>query len=470
MKSTAASGQGVRNRGRPVFTRDRAAAITAAIRMNGPAGERLHAPVLFMILVLIGSAVLFARNPIAIAHASMYAEDGVWTSLIYQTGGFAGYLNARPDYLMIGNMALLHTSITINHLIFGQNNITHLPAVIAVVSYVFFAAVAVLPAVALKSYLPLSLRLLLGALLLLLPVGLSAHEIFGRVVNTGFAFVFVATMIILWRETFRSVPFRAEILALDAVILVCCATNPIAIGIAGVYLAFRLAVVRGRSMNDWLLAAGLLPIAIVNAIGIITVPTSQGEGALSIGGFLYTGVARPLLYPLIFPWYDHLSHPVTVILGSLLIGLFLVGLRLTPHKTGLGLVLFAAALTTVATALQRPGFAAHLSGYASSFPDRYYFAQNLLVLTAVVWTADACLRSAAPRMKTAGRAIVAVLMLIYGLHPQYLFDWKMKPVNPTFEEQLRQGQTLENDSEFMKVDIFPANWAALYPARFRPEP
>lgn len=442
--------------------------------MTVPARERLHSPILFMALVLIGSAILFARNPIALVHASMYAEDGVWTSLIYQNGGFASYLSGREDYLIIGNMILLHIAIIANHVIFGADNINHLPEVIAVVSYVFFAAVAALPAVALKSYLSLSSRIFLSVLLLLLPVGPSAHEIFGRVVNAGFAFVFIATMIILWRETFRSVPFRAEVLALDAVVLVCCATNPIAIGIAGAYLAFRLATVGSRSVNDWLLAGGLLPIVIVNAVGIITIPNNQGEGVLSIAGFLYTGVARPLLYPLVFPWYSHLSHWATLIFGTLLIVLFFVGWRLTRYKTGLGFVLFAAALTTLAVAVQRPGFAEHLSGYASSFPDRYYHAQNLLVLTAVVWTADACLRSAATHLRAAGGAMAAALMLIYALQPGHVFDFygprQMTPVEPTFEEQLRQGRTLEDNSELMQVDIFPVGWSALYPVRFRPQP
>jgi hypothetical protein len=281
-------------------------------------------------------------------------------------------------------------------------------------------------------------------------------------------------MIILWRETFQSVPFRAEVIALDAAVLLCCATNPVAMGIVAPYLIFRFGTVGGRSVNDWLLVAGLFPIAIVNTVGILTVPSNQGEGALTISGFLYTGLARPLLYPLIFPWYGHLTHLATVILSALLIALFWAGWRLTPHKAGLGFVLFAAALTTLAVAVQRPGFAAHLSRYASSFPDRYYYAQNLFVLTAVVWTADAFVRSAAIRLKATGGAMTAALMLIYVLHPEYVFDFygprQMEPVEPTFLQQLRQGRTVEHNPALMEVSIFPSGWSTQYPVKFRPGP
>jgi hypothetical protein len=450
------------------------AALERGIRMNASAGEKFLAPVLFVALVLVGSVVVFARNPIALAHASMYAEDGVWTSLIYQEGGFASYLSGRGDYFVVGNMMLAHLAVTLNHLIFGTDNISRLPEVIAVVSYVFFAVVAALPVIALKSYLSLPARLLLSILVLLLPVGPSANEIFGRIVNTGFAFTFIAAMLILWRETFRAAPFRGQVLALDAIILVCGATNPIAIGITGAYLAFRLATVRGRSINDWLLAAGLLPIAIVNAVGIITVPNDQAVGVVTATGLVYTAMARPLLYPLIFPWYGHLTHVATLILSVLLIALFWAGWRLTPYKSGLGFVLFAAALTTLVIAIQRPGYVVYLSGYASSYPDRYYYAQNFLVLTAVVWTADALLRSAGRRMKAAGTALAAALLLIVAFHPKQVFAFyglrQMAPVVPTFEQQLLQGRTLEHIPGFMQVDIFPAGWSARYPVKFRPEP
>ena len=442
--------------------------------MNVSARQWFESPVFFMALVLVGSAVIFARNPVAIVYASMYAEDGIWTSLIYQEGGFASYLNGREDYLVVGNMMLLHIAVLINHLIFGTENITRLPEVIAAVSYGFFAVVAALPVVALKSYLSLPARLLLSFLILFLPVGPSAHEIFGRVVNVGFAFVFIAVMIILWRETFRQVAFRAQVLALDAVVLLCCATNPIAIGITGAYLVFRLATVRGRSVNDWLLAAGLLPIVIVNAVGIMTVPNNQAGGVVTLAGLLYTAMARPLLYPLIFPWYGHLTHAATLVLSALLIALLTAGWRATPHKTGLGFVLFSVALTTLVIALQRPSYVAYLSAYASSYPDRYYHTQNLFVLTAVIWTADALLRSSAMRLKAAGTAMATTLALIYALHPGHVFAFygsrQMAPLGPTFTEQLRQGRTLGDNAELMEVEIFPEGWSARYPMRFKPEP
>ncbi len=439
--------------------------------LNPPKRERPF--LLFSVLLLLGTAIIFARNPIALFHPSMFAEDGVWTSVVYRHGSLASYWMARLDYLVVGNMMLINLAVAANHAIIGADDITRLPEAIAVVSYVFFAAVAALPVVALRSYMSLSARLLLWFLLLLIPVGSSAKEIFGFVVNVGFSFAFIAVMIVLWRESFAVRPWRTDLLALDVVLLVCCATNPIVIGIAGAYLLFRFGVFRGRSINDWLLAAVLLPIAIVDAIGILTVPNDQAGGVITASGLVYTALARPLLYPLLFPWYDQLNHALTLILSALLIALFVLGWRETPHKRGLGFVLFSAALTTLAIAIQRPNYVQHLSDYATSYPDRYYLAQNLFVLTAIVWAAEAFMRSGALRLKAAGSAMVAGLMLMYALNPERIFDFhalrNMTPAEPAFAQQLRMGRTLQNDPDVMEVDIFPPGWSARYPARFRPE-
>lgn len=97
------------------------------------------------------------------------------------------------------------------------------------------------------------------------------------------------------------------------------------------------------------------------------------------------GLARGLLYPLVWPWYRQLSTAMTLVVAAVAVA---IGWRWTLPKHRL---LMAAGVGTVAMVstvliLRRGELAACLGGYRNTFPDRYFYGQNLVAtLLMVAW-------------------------------------------------------------------------------------
>ncbi len=68
-------------------------------------------PVLSFVALSLACAVLLVwRSPDALLDPILYAEDGTWAAFLYWEGAWAGYTSARPDYLVVGNIVLMHLS------------------------------------------------------------------------------------------------------------------------------------------------------------------------------------------------------------------------------------------------------------------------------------------------------------------------------------------------------------------------
>ncbi len=437
--------------------------------------RRLGLLAVFLLTLLLA----YLRNPFAVDLPTMYAEDGIWTALIYREGALAAYLHARPDYFTVGNILILHLAILINGLFHGVTEVDHLPATIGWVSYGFFAAVSFYPLLALRAYLPLAARVGLVLLFALLPFGVIAAEVWGRALNAGYAFLAVAVLTGLWQMALpRRSGFDGRVLWLDLLLLLCCATNPIAIAVTSVLLAGRL--IRGLSGghprvhgNDLLLVLGLLLLTIPTVSGVLAAPRPDHDQALTLAGFLAAGVARPLLYPLVFPFYSQLTHGLVLGL-TLLLGLFLAagGRRLHgPDRRGYILTVGTLLLASIATAVQRPMLQQSLAGYVHSHPDRYFHAQNLLLLLAVVWAGVALIRTGRDWERRIGVLVLAALaatMLLNLRTILFTVDVPCPAVARGFHDQLRAAEPVPGQPDLMAVPICPDRWRAPYPTALRP--
>ena len=179
----------------------------------------------YTILFLLGLIVIFLRSAYTVVVPSLYTEDGVWTGVILEKGFFYSLFNVRPDYLVSGNVILLGLSLLLNTVFCGKD-LTYYPYCVTAVQYLFYSAVALLPYVCFKDVLRKSLRLFLWGMTILVPLGMSGFEVFGKISNIGFLCYNITFYLLFFRITRRDNLGKITVLIIDTVLLICCATHP----------------------------------------------------------------------------------------------------------------------------------------------------------------------------------------------------------------------------------------------------
>ena len=304
---------------------------------------------------------------------------------------------------------------------------------------------------------------------MLLPLGDHAFEVFGRANNAGYAFAYIALLLSLWRlSTAMERRWSWTRAGIDLGLLLCCATNPISFAIVGLGLALGAWHGRPRiSGNDALLAFAAAALAAITASRLLTASApAQGEAVHDGNAFVLMGLARPLLYPLIWPVWTHLTHGTVLLL--VLLGASIVGLGLTrgPFRAERILVIAGLAITTLAVCLQRPSLAVFLEGYQLSFPDRYFYAQNLMTLLLVIWSLQSLLSARSTILRGLVAGMAAAMLLLYAVGAPTLFafwDGQPSPFSETsFADQLAQAGPGPNPVS-LTIPIQPDGWKATFP-------
>jgi hypothetical protein len=341
--------------------------------------------------------VFFARAPGPWVNPVFFAEDRDWTTLLVTHGFWHTAFHARPDYAVLGNVAVLWGGMRLCDL--AGADVLAIPRYQALVSYFAFALVVSLPVLLLRRRLRPEALAAVWLLGVAMPLGIhsgswSGYEILGRANNIGFAALFVAFLLVWVRLTTDLRPARAAVI--DAGLATCVLTNPIAtalLPVAAWPALRRLAPVRDRAglrtaalaiVRDpavWTLAAAVLACLAGNGI-----PTAVAHGdrtalapPMPFDRAIECGLARSLFYSLSWPVYRWLNTDRTVALAALALWLtwrFGLPRHRWLYAGGLGLL----ALTSATLVFKRPELAAHLGDYRTTFPDRYFYAQYLVGL------------------------------------------------------------------------------------------
>ena len=351
----------------------------------------------FLMATALGTVIYFARAPAAYVSPYLFAEDWGWTSRVITRGFWDTALHARSDYVILGNVIVIWLGIQLANWCCGD--VFSIPECIAVVSYVFFAATAALPLLLLRRQLPATWRWLAWLLVCVMPLGIhswSGFEILGRSANVGFVFVYIAFVLLWYRNT--SVRTFWQALPVDLGLFVCTATNPICIAMLAAtvwptahrWLAERIPL--RRLVRETAFAS--LCLLAVACIAINGLPKSRPPRLMSssppvgIAGAVEMGLARGLLYPLVWPFYRHLSTWSTLAIAA---GAAAGAWRivLPRHRAVVIAAIATVALVSTVLVLRRGELAADLGGYRSTRPDRYFLGQNLVAtLLVVVVAAD----------------------------------------------------------------------------------
>lgn len=383
----------------------------------------------YLVATALGFLIFFARAPGPWLSPMLFAEDLDWTLMVLQRGFWDTALHARPDYNILGNAILVWLGIQLAEWCSGD--VFRVPQYLALVSYGFFAAATALPVLLLRRQLPAVFCWAAWLLACLLPLGIHAQpawsgfEILGRAVNAGFLFLFIAFVLLWYRNT--AVRTFAQALPVDLGLFVCAATNPICIALLPAagwptvrrWLGERMPL--GRLLREGaLVSLCLLAVACIAVNGLPTsrpAHTAAVSPVVGIDGAVEMTLARGMLYPFVWPIYRKLETWSTLLIAVIATAAAWRWV-LPRHRAAVIAGIATVGLVSAVLVLRRGELAGYLGGYQATFPDRYFFGQNLVAsLVMVVVLADLAERlRGRPRLAWLPAGALAALAIGAAVH------------------------------------------------------
>ncbi len=434
--------------------------------------------------IALGVAILYLRDPHSLLTPTLYTEDGVWMARLFNAGFWHTLIHAKggeTPYFVTLNILLLQAAKTLNALCFGDS-LAHLPRFVSVLAMAFYATLAVLVVRLLRRWLSPATACLLWTLVIFMPLGGSSFEVLGRVSNIGYGMLCLCSCLLVWRRTAdRSRP--GAIVAADAGVLLCATTNPLCYPVIAADYAYRgwrlwtsgagvVATVRRSAAATSGAVCGIaLAASVVAMTQLEPRPTEYLLDALDPDGLIEALAARPILYPLVFPWYGRLDDAVAV---AGVLALAALAWWLTAEARGpRGVVVATAALAgyaSLATIATRPGLTGVLDHYRTTLLDRYYYGTSLLVVVAVCVAASAGLRGALPARRRVAAAALAALGVTYAAYLGDLVEFRRSrwhdPPPESFAVAVASAAAVAPaDADRVRVQLHPRSWRARFPAR-----
>lgn len=440
----------------------------------------------FAAAVAVAFVIFFARSPAASIYPVLVHEDGTWSAMLYKKGFCHSAWHTRPDYLVVGNLVLLWLGMGMCRMVYG-GDVFLLPHCYALVSYLFFAIVVSLPLILMRRHVPWPYMVLLWLLSCFMPLGTatgspSGYEILGRLSNTGYAFLYISFMLAWYRAAGATKPWR--FIATDAGLLACALTNPLCMAIVPalawpiivrLWCGARPAAVL-RDTGTWSLIV-LAALSVIPATKVLVGRQRQQNQRIETASAIEIGISRNIIFPVFWPLYSHLNKDRAV--AGLALACYAFWRWGSPSRRGFymgGAALLG--LTSVVLVAMRTELGQYFGNHVSTWPDRYFYGQNL-VGTAMLVTlaADAAerlrARGALAWLPPCGLATLLGLAIwsepIVPIAQSQFFLWKVG----TFPEAaaaamerkkfVNAKQQPDVDGEYVVIDIYdPPNSMTLH--------
>lgn len=442
-----------------------------------------------LILFLIGLIILFFRSAYTIIVPSLYAEDGAWISYILNNGFIQAVFHVRPDYLVSGNIILLGIALLLNTIFCGEN-LNYLPHFTTLVHYIFFSLTALLPYVCFKGTIRKSLRLLTWLCILLVPLGNSGVEIFGKILNVGYLFFFIAFCLLYYRINNRESLSKIQIVLVDIILLISCATHPgcyvlVGLGfILDVFLQYKkikqetflqtLQVGLSKFYNkSWIILGCCCCILAAYDLFVLTGDAYEAinyeKVSITIEFF-----ARGLLFYFIYPIYTHLNDTIVIGVFAIAILVLIMVYMVKPVerklKIQLSIALFAWLFYFAITAVVRgEQLFPILSNYSTTYADRYYYGINILSLIPIMISIEILLQSKNKCIKIIGYLIPIYMLVAPISNINYIFQYDKEITGWThtisFKDRLEQA-TYDATSQMYIVPIDPEGISISIPENY----
>ena len=443
----------------------------------------------YLILFLIGLIILFFRSAYTIIVPSLYAEDGTWISYILNNGFIQAMFHVRPDYLVSGNIILLSFALLLSTIFCGEN-LSNLPHFTTFVHYMFFSLTALLPYLCFKGTLRKSLRLLTWLCILLVPLGDSGVEIFGKILNVGYLFYFIAFCLLYFRINNKENLSKLQIILIDIILLISCMTHPgcyVLVGLGfmiDVFLQYRelkketflktLQAGLNKFYNkSWIILGCFCCIFAIYDLFVLTGDVYEAinyeKASITIEFF-----ARGLIFYFIYPIYTNLND--TIVIGIFVLTIFILIMAYTTKnverklKIQLSVSLFALffyfSITTIARGEQLFPI---LNNYSTTYPDRYYYGINILSLIPIMLSIEILIQNKNKWIKSIGYLIPICMLVVPISNVNYIFQYDREITGwthtITFKDRLDQA-TYDATTQMYIVPIDPEGLSIQIPENY----
>lgn len=349
---------------------------------------------LFTLLFLISFFIFNLRGGV-FSYSQLYAEDAVYLSRIVNEGFWKSCFTTRSgsgaDFLNLGSYIMLEIAWSVNRVVYGFN-LLYLPRIIGLISSVFYACVAVY-----AYYVLDKTNHMLGIFAyfttIIIPVGIDTPEIYGRVLNSVFIFPFLGILLILdlW-ENRLSFSIKNSIFGI--LLLICGLSFPISFGALGIYLVYGIwNSAKEKKVLSFLKGNCVLFIALI--IGVLLLPTMMGSQGASVEfetkpeALTEFILARHMLYPFIYIFYGNMNDTIVVVISAIMYAIVLLAIYLEykeQHQFGKYMLLSVmTTLCILASALMRLPMSELFDDYQNTFPDRYYYACNIMFAITILY-------------------------------------------------------------------------------------
>lgn len=399
-------------------------------------------PLRYLLLLLFGVVVLFARNMDPLIQPAMYTEDGAWLGMAMSKGWMYTFQNAKSGYFVFGNLLFLWLS-SFSSLLFCNDKLVCLPQSIAIWSYIFFASTAAISVYATRHILPVKIRLLIFLLIILIPLGDSANEIIGRISNIGYFAVFWSVLLVYTKAT--HLDSRTVTIGTGVGLIIAAATNPVCYILIPMLALFSIWINGAKDAKDLIrklagqygnIFIGLIFLFILQLYTFSGHTGTSITGKLNVDNLIEVGITRSLLYPFVFSIYQHLNDQYSIFIFSALVGLTLYLSWKIRHNTEvihlLSLSLISLLIFLAATLYMRQSLTQQLGGYQTTFPDRYFMGLNVIVVfSLVVLTASNI--TLGKTASALGLSFLISIILVYTASINWIFELNKPRLNIAIE-------------------------------------
>lgn len=345
-----------------------------------------------VVLTLIGAVIFYLRYPFAFDSPNFYAEDGqVFVKNIIELGPYAVF-SGFNGYLIAGQYIIGIGGVVINEIVGGD--FVTLAKSISVASYLFLGFVAMLPFLLFRKKLGTILSLIAVIVLWLTPFGTYDLAVIGTIGNLKFSFLFVATLLVLYRIDKNLCDRTWKFIVVDIALLVCLATNIVVLAVIPLILLRYIPEIKRlfvhKKINQFF-TAGFLSLIAVALVSVVYLAVVYIKDVPEITGYLDGTLHEAALTAIAYRSSVYgLTFPVNYLFNDILAVITLVALAVTlffkkKNLTFAVVVSIALIVNVLGFVLNRPGVTEFFLVYHNGWPGHFFYAGTMITVFALAY-------------------------------------------------------------------------------------
>lgn len=400
------------------------------------------------------------RNLNPVFEPTLFAEDGTWLAKGLTDGWLEALRSARPDYPVVLQVMLLALASFASATITG-NALLLAPYFIAAFSWAVFAILAFATFKWIRQEHSFWPSFFAGSSVVLIPVGSSANEIFGRVLQLGFlAPIFLFFILEFLYSEHKKSP--AKVFFSEVILCLLIVTNPLCILFLAIVVVFKALFKRQKRHPNLALGFALSSGFFIAG----TLGASSGlPGPFDPSG-LVAALSRSIVFP-IAPWlYFQSSDTATILILLALLAVCVLAYAQVGIKALRDVSLLAVlVISSIAVSLTlRPSLTHYAKDYESSFPDRYYLTTNLLLILLILKLLFVVFRARGGNHvggPIVGLLVCTAVLIQFGLAIEIKPRMVISTRGQSVEAMICNSPTIENGMVRLKIE--PESWVIEVP-------